>query len=142
MRERVCAGDVPTLLADESDELRLIVKLIRAVRADHWGVVTNERGCRAEKDHRIVRGLGAALGRMIDIVQAKANDFAAAHGGRKRLQIGDRQAGSAGSGCRDQRLLSIRTTSQQIRNGLGSSRSACERSTTSLPSRIPNRAFP
>src|SRR3984893_17219931 len=99
MRQRVCAGDVPTLLSDEGDELRLIVKLIRAVGADHWGVVTNERGCRAEKDHRIVRGLGAALCRMIDIVQAKANDLAAAHGGRKHLQIGGREARSARSGC-------------------------------------------
>src|SRR5882757_4134579 len=83
MRQRVCARDVPTFLSDESDELRLVVKLIRAIRSDHWRVVTNERGCRAEKDHRIIRGLGAALGSMIDIVQAKANDLAAALGGRK-----------------------------------------------------------
>jgi len=110
MRQRVCARDVPAFFFDEGDEFRLVVKLIRAVGADHWGVVTNERGCRAKKDHRIVRRLGAAIGRLIDIVQAKANDLAAARGGRKHLQIGDRQARSAGSGCRDHRLLSIRTT--------------------------------
>src|SRR5258708_34029364 len=97
MGERVCAGDVPTLLSYEGDELRLIVKLIRAVGADHWGVVTNERGCRTKKDHRIFRRLGAALGRMIDIVQAKANDLAAVHGGGKHLQFLPRQARSSAS---------------------------------------------
>src|SRR5258708_34280108 len=110
MGERVCAGDVPTLLSYEGDELRLIVKLIRAVGADHWGVVTNERGCRAKKDHRIFRRLGAALGRMIDIVQAKANDLAAVHGGRKHLSLCNKEAPAAVSGCTDQRFLSDKTT--------------------------------
>src|SRR5260221_8264916 len=105
MRERICAGDMPTLLSDEGDKLRLIVKLIRAVGADHWGVVANERGCRAEKDHRIFRRLGAALGRMIDIVQAKANDLAAAHGGGEHIYISDRQTRSSWSGCREQPFL-------------------------------------
>src|SRR5260370_25317594 len=102
MRERVCAGDVPTLLSYEGDELRLIVKLIRAVGADHWGVVTNERGCRAKKDHRIFRRLGAALGRMIDIVQAKANDLAAVHGGREPLLFCHTHERPAAAGSRNQ----------------------------------------
>src|SRR5258705_9734593 len=114
MRECVCAGDVPTLLSYEGDELRLIVKLIQAVGADHWGVVTNERGCRAKKDHRIFRRLGAALGRMIDIVQAKANDLAAVHGGRKHLQFGNTQTPSAGSGAEKQNFLNNTATSHPI----------------------------
>src|SRR5882757_5722341 len=98
MRERLCARDMPPLLSDEGDELGLIVKLIRATRSDHWRVVTDKRGCRAEKDHRIFRGLGAALGRVIDIVQAKTDYLAAVRCRRKQLQIGDRQARPAGPG--------------------------------------------
>src|SRR6202007_2493122 len=66
MRQRIRARDVPAPFADESDELRLIVKLIRAVRPDHRRIVTDKRGRRAEEYHRIFRRLGAASRRLVD----------------------------------------------------------------------------